>query len=224
MISKDKDRTTFLAIDASFDNMGASIFNPDKPHIFNLKTGEFFFMLEWIGTHCKMNNIVAVVENPNMNSAVFGQWAFFQKEMKAGTKGTALQAVFAMCMNRAQDVGRNKEAAKIIIRMLHNKGVPVLEISPSDRQRADKNVDVDVRYLKMPTKTNQAQFQKLTGYAGQSAEHARDAHTMIKDMSIPKFWFLYQLQEESRSNTPNAPASFNSNYSLVKRQIKKKSE
>ncbi|MGB0925525.1 MAG: hypothetical protein ACPGTS_02350, partial [Minisyncoccia bacterium] len=199
---------------------GASVFNPKKPHQFNLKTGEFFFMLKWLGQNCKMKNIVAVVENPNLNKAVFGQWERMNREIKRKASTGELRSVFAQCLNRAQSVGRNKEAAKIIIRMLHKKGVPVLEVSPSDRERADKKKDMHPKYLKMPTKTSQDQFQKLTGYSGQSAEHARDAHTMLHDRNLNWFWTMYRIQEEERSKTPNAPGQGNSNYSLVQRKRK----
>lgn len=247
-MEKINERTILLGIDPSFVTMGVALYTPATKD-FRLETGDFFKSLEWIGQNCKMKDVIAVVENPALDSTVFKMWGLMKKEIesfanyhlwtfikrgKIPRKVTVgeLQSTFSICMNYAQKVGENKAAAKMIIKMLHQKKVPVIEIAPSARQKAfgerydpelHKKAKIlkDVLKLKFPTKTNAAQFEKLTGYSGRSSEHARDAGTLIHGRTMK--WAEMQAQisaAEAAKQPASTPKSYNDNYHIIDRKKK----
>lgn len=226
-------RTYFLLIDPSFSTMGVCVYKPDTKEM-KMNTGNFLDSLSWIGRNCKLKEVYAIVENPNLDSTSFGQWGILQKviiewfkyefwkKLRKGKPGrkvvlTEVQSQFLRCMKYAQDVGKNKAAAKQMIQMLHSKGVPVIEVAPSDRDRAFKRVKGkverrDVMRLTMPTKTTQEQFLKLTGWVKSSTEHERDAATLGWGKKLKWAEMIVKIEEAKNRNKPKSyPSTFNHN-------------
>ncbi|QDP50418.1 MAG: hypothetical protein Unbinned5350contig1001_33 [Prokaryotic dsDNA virus sp.] len=229
-----------IGIDPSFIKMGVCIYNPkikDANKAMVMKRGDFMGMVKWINQTVKemgytMSEVVAVVENPNLDSTVFGMFPILKKAvsefMKTGGKNWGgLQATFGMMMKRGQDVGKSKASGQLIIKMLRDKGVPVVEIAPSSRNKAyqkkgGKTVrENNIKTLIMPTKTTQSQFEDLTGYKGTSNEDSRDAATMVFGRSV--LWavnsFIFE-EEKNKNKPPSYPSSKNGNEFLVNRETK----
>lgn len=233
-------RTIFLGVDPSFENMGVCVHNPESNRT-KMFTGDLFQVLEWLGQNCKMKQVIAVVENPNLDSAVFGVWGLIKKAINAlikyrvwqftkkgkppqHTTEADVQYQINMALSRAQKVGKNKAAAKLIITMLRKKGVPVIEVAPSKRDKAfkkvkEKKILKNVKLLIMPTKTTSEQFAELTGITQRSSEHARDAATLVIGRKIKQAEVLLQIQDELNKNQPSSyPKTENNNYHLVNRK------
>lgn len=226
-----KKRTVLLGIDPSFITMGVAIRDPKK-NTLKLFTGTMRECLKWISKNCKLAEVVAVVENPALDSAVFGAWnemkkAIFQHKMGKMSLG-AIASVHAIGLKRAQHVGENKAAAKEFIKMLHEKNVPTLEIAPSKRQKAFKNViekgkkkvkRIDVRFLNYPTKCTRQQFAEFSKFAIKGTEHSYDAATLIVKETVNGVLTLIRIQEEK--NKPSTyPKTANDNFFLVNRKTK----
>lgn len=200
-----ENRDILLGIDPSLINFGVCIYSPEKNTI-NVKTGEFIEQLGWINSNTNLNRCVAVVENPGLVSAVFKMWPIVWKVIQSYVEYQLLklrttlhptevtkqdiEGKFRIAMKYAQSVGENKAAAKIIISMLKAKNVPVLEVSPAKRDRADNaqkkanKAKVDMKSLRFPTKTSSEQFKELTGFDIRTNEHNRDAATLVVGRSI----------------------------------------
>lgn len=224
-------RTILLGIDPSFYTMGVALFDKDKNDL-KLFAGTYQECLKWLKYNCKLATVVAVVENPALNSAVFGAWSDMKKAVVAYknhhmTIGE-LASVHAIGLKRAQYVGENKAAAKMIIKSLRNKNVPVLEVSPSDRQKAYKEIKkgkkvvkqlLDVRFLNHPTKCNKEQFSDYSGFVIKGSEHSYDAGTLVVKTSVTKTMHLIRIEEAKiASKPPSYPNSRNQNQFLVKRK------
>ena len=189
-----------LGVDPSFGNCGVCLYDPvDKS--MRLKTGDAFEMMDWVGEEAGLDRILAVVENPNMDSTTFDKWAIMQNKITALRHGKCsmkqVKQTFDISMNYAQSVGENKSAAKRILKILSDHSVPVLQVAPSSRQRAyrmvgDKTIRLNVRFLRLPTKTTLEQFKQLTGYGERCSEHARDAATLVWDKSPS--WVINQIK------------------------------
>lgn len=235
-INEAKGRIKYMVgIDPSFTKMGVAILDPLEKDInkgLKMKRGEFLDMVKWINQNCKLSEVVAVVENPNLDSNVFGMFAMMKDEIKKWVKSGmknwgGLQATFGICMRRAQDVGKSKASGQMIIKMLRDKGVLVVEIKPSSRDKAfkKKNGKIErieaVKMLTMPTKTTQKQFEKFCGFNGSSNEDSRDAATMIVGRS--RLWAiqsaLFELEQESK-RPDSYPSSSNGNRFLISRESK----
>lgn len=229
-----EDRKIFLGIDPSFVNTGVCIYNPEDKSM-NMKTGDMMSMVKWIQTQCKLKNVIAIVENPALDSTTFGMWGMVKAKIdgmnnynrkrltKLVHKITIadVQSSFLIAMNYAQKVGENKAAAKLMITMLKAAKVPVIEVAPSKRDKAftkktGKVVRKDVRFLKLPTKTTQAQFNELTGYSKRSSEHARDAATLVWNRSLTKVKRDVMIEMTKNEQQPSRPASDNDNFYLLK--------
>lgn len=231
-------KSMLLGIDPSFVTMGIALYDPATKAL-TLKTDEFLSGIDWINENCRLRDVIAVVENPALDSTTFDMWALMKDAIDklAGRKlfknGAALAAPgggieaarsqFAICMNYAQKVGENKAAAKMVITLLRKYGVPVIEIAPSKRDKAftKKNggpiVRRDVRFLKMPTKTTQGQFEEYTGFKGSSAEHARDAATLVFGRTMA--WAFNTLEiDEARKIPPSFPKTENNNFFIVEQK------
>jgi len=227
------NRTILLGIDPSFVNCGVCIYNP-KGKSMNMKTGDMMSMVKWIQTQCKLKNIIAIVENPALDSTTFGMWGMvkakidgmmnynkqrFNKIVKKVSMAD-IQSSFSIAMNYAQKVGENKAAAKQMILMLRHANVPVIEVAPSSRDKAftkksGKTVRRDVKFLKMPTKTTQAQFKELTEHEGRTSEHARDAATLVWGRTA--VWARNQVAIElaRQERQPSRPSTTNGNYFIL---------
>jgi len=188
--------TGLIGFDPSFVNCGVAFWQPsDKkldPRTFNLDDA-----VNWaVNYH---GPFIAVVENPDLDSNTFNAWASFSSTLWSWKVGTAsiedVRSAFAISNDYAQKVGKNKAAAQEIIRRLKAFDIPVLEVAPSKRDRAFRDIRnpktgsvkrqrLDPRQLKTPTKTTQKQFEQLTGFDGSTSEHARDAATLVWNRSI----------------------------------------
>lgn len=233
----NQERKYIIGIDPSFTNFGVCIYNP-KTKSFNLKTGNMSEMVKWIQTQVKLKECVAIVENPALNSNVFKMWPMVKKEIdkmvnyeknrfkKVVPKGSIsdVQSTFLMAMKFAQNVGENKAAAKQIIMMLADAKVPTLEIAPSQRDKAYKKVNgktqrKDVRFLKMPTKTTQAQFKEITDYEGRSNEHARDAATLCINQTVSGVLASIEMSIGKFKKQPSRPKTSNDNWFIVSAKV-----
>lgn len=201
-----QERDILIGVDASLTNCGIAILQGGN---LELHTSEILDAIKWLSGKKILSRSVAVIEDPNLDKNVFGQFVlvkaavlkFAGKEVgRYGMKQSAgtmadVQGAFSIAMKRAQDVGQSKAAAKILISLFERSNVPVLRIAPSDRHRADKeSIKTNfkgIQMLNMPTKTNAGQFQQLTGYTGRSNEHNRDAATLITGRTTK--WALMQI-------------------------------
>lgn len=227
-------KTHLLGIDPSFVTMGIALYNPATKAL-TLKTDELLSGIDWINANCKLRDVIAVVENPALDSTTFDMWGLmkdsidklsgrriFKNGAALASSGGSIEVVrsqFSICMNYAQKVGQNKAAAKLIITLLRKYGVPVIEIAPSKRDKAYAKkagaiIRRDVRFLKMPTKTTQGQFKELTGFDGSSAEHARDAATLVFGRTIT--WALNTVEiDQAKKTPPSFPRTENNNFFIV---------
>lgn len=220
-------RKILLGIDPSFITMGVAIKDPSKKlHKYKLFTGTMTDCISWLGQNVKMKEVVAIVENPALDSAVFGAWERMRKAIVTGGIGT-IKYEFNMIISRAQKVGENKAAAKLFIKLLADKGVPVIEVAPSARQKAYSKVKGNierkkVKLLRSPTKTTKEQFYELTGENPKegNTEHSRDAATLLHGKTLKWCELQLKLQEkpEQRKRPDSMPSQNNYNFHLIKRK------
>lgn len=227
------ERTILLGIDPSFYTMGCALYD-EKKRTLKLFTGTYQECLKWLGQNCKLATVAAIVENPALDSAVFGAWAEMKKAIvnyKSNRQSIGeLASIHAIGLKKAQYIGENKAAAKMIIASLRRKGVPVLEVAPSQRQKAYKEIKegknvvkklLDVRFLNHPTKCNKKQFSDYSGFVMKGTEHAYDAGTLITKTSVTKTMYLIRLEEAKEAAKPSSyPNRKNGNQFLVKRKAK----
>ncbi len=217
-----------LGIDPSFGTMGVAIKDPSKKYNqYKMFTGDFVEVIGWLGQNCKMKEVIAVVENPALDSAVFGAWEQMDKAIKTNNRGS-MKFTFNTVLKRAQHVGENKAAAKLIIKMLSDKGVPVIEVAPSARQKAfeidkqGKKVRRKVKMLRAPTKTTKEEFAELTGVTIKegNTEHSRDAATLLHGRGIKWAEIQLKLQEKpkERKRPKQMPNQSNYNYHIINRK------
>jgi len=197
-----------IGCDPSFNNFGVAIYNLETMKL-TLRTDNFNDAIKFIGGNARLSESLAVVENSAMVSAVFKMWPLVKKEVEKYGSELAkyhlrlirehkpipkmnlddVQSQFSIAMRVAQHLGSQKAACTQIISMFKSKGVPVYEVSPAWRDRADTatkragKAKVHLPSLSMPTKLTAEQFKELTGYGkekGQSSnEHSRDAAMLI---------------------------------------------
>lgn len=140
------------------------------------------------------------------------------------TNLASAQQAFGIAMKRARSVGENSAAAKLIIKMLADKNVPIIQISPSKRDRFDRiqkkfpKVAVKLASLKMPTKTSAQAFNGWTGWTERSNEHNRDAGTLVYNKTM--LWARAKLLENGyfEDKPDSYPAIHNDNFKLVDRK------
>ena len=180
-----------IGIDPSFTNCAAAIYHPATKGL-QLHTGDLFSVMAFLNGSGVLGKSIIVCENPNLDSNTFGMWAFFKQALQGNRDLKTLQGQFGICMKRAQDIGKSKASAELILEMFRRQSILVLEVKPSSRDRADKVKGADVRFMKMPTKTTAAQFATYAGFAvPKSNEHNRDAATLILGRTIE--WAERQL-------------------------------
>ena len=197
-------RDILIGIDPSLTNCGIAIQWPDKS--LELHTADLMGAMGWLGAKKINSRIIAIIEDPNKDSTTFGMWAMMKNEIsnmqaRRGNMYT-VESIFRRTQKRAQDVGKSKGSALLIISMFEKAGVPVVLVAPSSRDNAEKErVKVnakDVCHLKAPTKTNAEEFRMITGYTGRSNEHNRDAATLIHGRTI--VWAETQLKIQKQKN------------------------
>lgn len=184
-----------IGIDPSFNNFGMAVYEGGK--FTELRTADFLQQVNYIQEKGFFKDSVFVMEDPNEDSAVFGALAKLKAARRSDSN--SFQSICRTSLKIAQDIGRNKACADLFIQMLQREGAPYITVKPSVRHRADKDKVKQnlfmVKMLTMPTKTNAAQFEFLTGYKGQSNEHSRDAATLVWDKT--QSWVDYQLKIQS---------------------------
>lgn len=193
-----KEFKYLIGIDPSFVTCGCSIYEPETKNLI-LHGGDLFSVMNFLNNSRILGKAIAVVENPNLDGTVFGSWFRFQAQIDRLQKKQIglgeLKSEYSIAMGHAQKVGKNKAAGMFIIEMLTRQDIPVLEIAPSSRHRADKDLAKakfkGVQMLSMPTKTTAEQFNALTGYTGRSNEHSRDSATLIHGRTIQ--WAINQI-------------------------------
>lgn len=206
-------RDILLGIDPSFRNLGVCIYTPSTNEM-QLFTGEWFDAVEWIGKNVKLRRCVAVLENPNLDSALFRgigivkspvlKFAAYQKAvgaqkwpLPAPVRFEDLTPHFGSAFRQAQSVGMNKAAGELMLKLLARHKVPTVQIAPSNRDRADKT-RVPVGMMTLPTKTNAHQFKTLTGWGKRSNEHNRDAATLVWGKNIK--WAIMMMGKNEEQN------------------------
>lgn len=198
----NKEKTMILAVDPSSDKtIGLALkkFINGRSTAMTFFTGDLFQCINWINQNCILNQTIAVVENANLNSAVFGAWDQMKRSI-VRNNFAEMKSVFSRLIKHAQRIGRMKNASELIITLFEQQCVPVIEVAPSSRRKAyretkdKKKIRLNVMTLNMPTKTNREQFAILTGHVGTTSIDARDAGTMIHDKTIN--WCLLQLQKQ----------------------------
>lgn len=200
-------RKYLIGIDASLDNAGCCIYDPETNRM-QLFTGTVFGMVAFVNKNANLSECVAVVENINMNSPLFRASGILRMELgkyKRGEIGEgSVMATFGRLSTMAQGLGKSKAACDLIISMFRQRNVPVVEIAPSDRHRADKppksgKAPLSMQMLSMPTKTTRYQFETITGFTGVSSEHSRDASTLVwgKSMQWAETMILRQLEKKA---------------------------
>ena len=207
-----------IGCDPSYQNFGVCIYDTHQKTML-LKTGKFGEMVKFINSNIDKKKSIAVVENSALVSAVFKMWPMVKQEIDKYAESLAkyhmtkikgdtlkphkptltdVQSSFAIAMKLAQHVGNQKGACEQIIEIFKSVDIPVYEVSPAARDRADKaqkkagKATVNIHSLTMPTKTTAAQFKELTGYGaakGESSnEHNRDAATLIYGKTCEYFY------------------------------------
>ena len=210
------EKTFILGIDPSFKTMGACIYNI-ATHELKFGGGDLFETIKFIRENADQKRTIAVVENPDLDNTVFNAAGpisksinelLYQKsnpfkKVKDRPTVNSIVSDVRIALKIAQGVGKNKAAAQLIIQVLERAGIPVLQIAPSKRMRADKDLKklkadpaAGVKLLSMPTKTTSHQFKQLTGYAGRTNEHQRDACTLFWGKSINNLQILIAGQKQ----------------------------
>lgn len=168
----------------------------------------------------KYTNVIAVVENAELDSAVFGVWQSFDSFLKSKLipkrKGSfsgrsqpytqwsgQLEKLFRSYLSQAQSIGKLKVACRIVLEGLEGIGLQVLQVAPSWRDSMDSTKTKkrgglavkDVRYMRMPTKTTAEDFKVLTNYSERSNEHGRDAATLIFNQTKQRLdnWIMQKM-------------------------------
>lgn len=197
--------------------MGVAIFDTEEKAM-ALFTGELQAAIDWIAGKDIIHDAVVVLENPDLNphffagsgaiKAIVAKYINMAPQHRYGMIGE-IEQQFRISARMAQNVGENKAAAKFLLRTFERAKVPVIQINPTERHCADiitkrKLSDESVRSLTMPTKTTTAQFTILTGYAGRSSEHSRDAATLV--WGKPQQWVVNRLM--AKPSTQKKQKSF----------------
>lgn len=207
MINKLEGRNTVVAVDPSFTTMGVAIFQAKK--VIAHKTGKFQQQIAWIRSIVDLKDCIFIIENPDLDSKAFsahGQIMTACKQYRIGKLSEKmLNAKIGMALRQAQDVGKSKQSALLLIDMLNTSGIPYFEVAPSERNRGYKWVKnndpttkaklpklkhhfegINLRQLKMPTKLNAQQVEYWTqgGFNERCSEHVRDAVTLFHGRSL----------------------------------------
>lgn len=187
-----------IGIDPSLNSLGVAILTLETKQL-ELKTGSFLDMVEWLQEReTTIGRAGFMVEDPNLTTRFWGAGAV-EADAKKLREGRMALGEFTqkirIAFGSAQDVGKNKAAATLFIEIF--AGFKILRVDPAKRERADgNNLRADIRFLRMPTKTNAAQFCTLTGYEGRCSEHARDAATLVWGKSATQFNLLLNQQKQ----------------------------
>lgn len=199
-------------------NTGFAIYDTTKKKFVTIRSMNFLSAvneaLEFLEAHCEWDvvngrkrwkNAFCMVENADLDGPVFGAWKSFSGllrskwRMPINSVLKILASKYKSDLRHAQNIGMVKIASRVLVKGMEDIGLMTYEIAPSWRHSITNGLKTvggvktkDVLHLTMPTKTNAAQFKKLTGYAGRSNEHGRDAATMIYEQSPQKVRMFVQ--------------------------------
>jgi hypothetical protein len=157
------------------------------------------------------DNLVVYIECPFMNRAVFGVEQSVSKTvygMLEDFSRKKLAAVVNSIVSMAKSwtetatrVGRCMQMAHHLVELCEREGINYARIAPSQRQRADvikgmkirslKNVKIDTRRLKMPTKMSDSQFKTHTGWQKVTSEHGRDSAMLVYGLNQQRAFIRY---------------------------------
>lgn len=202
-------RKYLIGIDASFQDAGVCIYDTTSGKM-GLFSGDLFAVMSHLNRCDVLDKAIAVIENADLDSTTFDAWFRFKQWVLKLISGKIrmefgednLKSWFSREMKIAQDAGKAKAAGALFVEIFRRANVPVLEIAPSSRDRADKEALKSgfrgIKLLNMPTKTTARQFQDYTGHVGTSNEHSRDAGTLVSGNTIAWARMSIRVQEERR--------------------------
>lgn len=203
------EKQWLIGLDPSLKTAGVAILNPSTGER-ALYSGNWTAVVDWLSAKKILGQSIAIIEDPNRDSTLFGGWAMVKVEIlkmmerKGQASLASVQGVFSVAAKMAQHVGENKASARVFIELFRKHGIPYGTIAPSSRNRADRDMvkfkNLGIQQLIMPTKTTAHQFQQLTSFDGRSNEHSRDAYTLIHGRTIKWGLLQVQLQKEYEQN------------------------
>lgn len=153
--------------------------------------------------------IEVILEDVHADSTNFVAAQFIAKMMKTPAIIKQIpndKARMSYCINaackRSRDSGMAAGLSADWKAFLDSNRIPYSTLAPSERDNAETlfkkagkaniNPNAVIRSLIAPTKLNAAQFKALTGYAGSTNEHTRDAGTLV--------WWYAKQQEKVQNN------------------------
>lgn len=216
---KDFNKRYIIGIDPSIQesNNGFALYDTKKGELITVRaTSDISIVplcLEVIADFGgNSNDFLFVVENSSLETNIFGAWATFKKLLFAQfrqplTNWNVIESAFRAALALGTAVGKNQYASMRIIRELQNKGLDIIEISPSWRDRADtvKTIggvrSTNPAAFNMPTKSTAEQFKKMTGYPETTNEHGRDAAMLVfGKTAISIYHFATMMQKVKRTS------------------------
>jgi hypothetical protein len=132
-------------------NTGVAVYSSAQKKIIDLKTLDFWGVIAFL-KELKLihdTNFEVVMENPGLNSFIYSRNHHENATIK---------------LKMAQDVGRNKEQAFLIIDYLKMNNITFREVRPTT---AKWKADI---------------FNRYTGWTGNSNEHTRDAGRLVYNL------------------------------------------
>ena len=169
-------KTHFIGLDPG-RNTGFALWNATKQRFDSLGSTDFWGVIDKVKTFSNIYPIAAIViENPALNQPVFMSKAqkdeltgAFQEMNKCARKHeagfnsaiTTVESAIKVHSKKAQNVGRNKEQAFLLIDWLERNNFKIIEIRPS-----------------IP-KVDHVGFCELTGWTKKTNEHSRDAGRLV---------------------------------------------
>lgn len=193
-----------IGLDPSFINLGVSVYQGRTKSFLAMWTGSYREISKRLFESQFIDRAYFVLENPNLDSAFYKGWDEMKKAFyKFKTSAWSIDEVekhYRIQAKIAQDVGKNKAAAMLLIEDMIELELDYIEFAPSQRNQAKKEMKLnDILQLKMPTKLKVNQFRMLTGYQGKGlTEHNMDAATLVYDRTCKWFELQYALQRKSQ--------------------------
>ena len=204
---KLENRSYVVAVDPSFTNMGVAIFKNKK--VIAHSTGKFQDQIRWIKSKVPFKEAIFILENPNKDSQAFASMGMImsaaERLLEDKITKKSFESTVAMALRKAQDVGKSKQSAQLLIDMLNDANIPFYDVAPSKRKKGFKwvkNPDpvsakktpkikhlfmgINLRQLPMPTKLTADQIKFWTGgeFSERCSEHVRDAVTLFSGRSL----------------------------------------
>jgi len=146
-----------------------------------------------------------IVEDPNLDSALFYGWSTISGLIKAykfcqgNVQLSDIESVYRTQAKKSERVGFVKLITQQFLHQLDAHEIRYIRIAPSQRtcvklQDSKRLKGIKLLQAKMPTKTNRAEFKLLTKHTGQTNEHQRDAATLVFDRTFKWFEMKQRMQ------------------------------